>query len=1098
MISKTISVYDAQSTQDTTDEGVKSQNNSKQNITNNKNKQSMKNHSNTSQPANNSDRSISKTPSTDITTTDNNTGHSTNSRETPGDNFRFSAFRTALQNELYKTVIKTMTSNFKKNIHKKDTLPRNLNYQINKYCLIDTHFNDLNTGTPKDNLTEYINMEELEQLRKDFNNNIIKILENNKSTYLEEAQIDGFYTENIIPDVVGEAFDKLTKTDTGTSTYLLEFKSYICKDIVDWFNTTLKVEYGQIEADFAHKKLIKTSSNKNTTTNNTNINDKNNNNKRPLQNNDPEPTGKHNLKQRSDVHINRVTPYNNGEKYNNIASSSRQYHPNIRYDGHYDHFDRHVQPTTGIYPIYPTYDEYSVYHNPNDIHTQITTTQYKKISTTDSYTGKTLITPFNHISTRDIKQLPATIPQTIQPATTQTCWPIRRRKRKNRCKRNEITHYYKHQTKLKKLPCFFHRITNKGIHNFSQKILTTEEECVLSLGFKFIIRPPPNTLNELMQCYNNFVRLIRIKNQMLGCNGYLISNSHSVYVPNKAFVPNKGGQALENYIAEVYSNLQSNYNNLPLAYKFKQSIPKIFSITIEKLKKDSTIQICSADKNLGICIVDREWYEQEALRQLLDVNTYMKVERLPSTTYFITIITNIFSKNKKQHGKLLSYFLQTINRQNNKNYKPDECYMLQIARFYLTIKIHKDPIIGRPIVASVGSFTYYISSYLDKVLQPVMKQQASYLRNTNDLIIDIETKQLFKNISGENMLYTADIKDMYPSINIVDGLLQLKLAIQEFNAMVDTTRHIQTDFIIDLAHFVLTNNYFIFGHNTYWLQTSGTAMGTPLAVTFACIYIGQLEKQIFNAPQYINCLPLYYKRYIDDIFAIFKNKKDMENFHNIFNTLRQGNIKLITTHTGICVTFMDLNISINNNNIEVKIYQKPQNSYLYLPPSSFHQKHVFHNTIIAELKRYKLKCTHSVDYEDIKTDFYHRLIARGYDSIYINKIFNQCTSITREQLISDLQSKMNNNKQQTNNKPMIFVTTNTPLTKHLDFNKMLQPTEQLQSNPLCQLLFTKHKGSYRPITAHKRTKNLREYLTKSTYTHELQTLTTNNSTDEKL
>ena len=93
---------------------------------------------------------------------------------------------------------------------------------------------------------------------------------------------------------------------------------------------------------------------------------------------------------------------------------------------------------------------------------------------------------------------------------------------------------------------------------------------------------------------------------------------------------------------------------------------------------------------------------------------------------------------------------------------------------------------------------------------------------------------------------------------------------------------------------------------------------------------------------------------------------------------------------------------------------------------------------------------------------------------------------------------MNNNKQQTNNKPMIFVTTNTPLTKHLDFNKMLQPTEQLQSNPLCQLLFTKHKGSYRPITAHKRTKNLREYLTKSTYTHELQTLTTNNSTDEKL
>ena len=93
---------------------------------------------------------------------------------------------------------------------------------------------------------------------------------------------------------------------------------------------------------------------------------------------------------------------------------------------------------------------------------------------------------------------------------------------------------------------------------------------------------------------------------MLGFNGYSLNNSLPIHIPNKAFVPSKGGQALENYITAVYSNLLNNYNNLPLAYKDKHSIPKIFNITIDKLKKDSTIQICSADKNLGICIVDRE------------------------------------------------------------------------------------------------------------------------------------------------------------------------------------------------------------------------------------------------------------------------------------------------------------------------------------------------------------------------------------------------------------------------------------------------------------------------------------------------------------
>ena len=1067
MASKDVSIYDIELTQDSTDEIDKDKSNKK-------NKAII---SNTCHMANtNNNTAIVDTPTTGTTVAESYTGPLTNNRGKPGDKFKTTTFRTVLQNELYKTTIKSMITKFKNNLHKKDTLPRNLNYQINKYCLSDNYFNDLKGGSPKDNLTEYINLEELEQLRNEFNSKIIKILEDNRATYLEEANIDGFYTENIIPEAVEEGFDKLTRTDMGTPTYLSEFKPLICRETIDWFNTTLKVEYGQIEADFALKKVLKSTSNKNITPNYTNYDNKDNNNKRSFQKFNQE----HNVY--SD-NSNKVTPYNE-----NKSISPKLHHLNNKHDSYYDHFDRHVQPrSTGTNNIYLNYHEHTSCHNTKYSHKQTTTTQTTTVS---------LTTPIKHSILRDLKQLPDENPTIIKYTNTKTYRILR--KRKYRSKRNEITSFYKYKAKLKKLPSFFHKITNKGINNFSHKRLTVEEEGILSLGLKFIIRPPPNTLNELMQSYNNFVRLIRIKNQMLGCNGYSLNNSLSSYIPNKAFVPTKGGQALENYITAVYSTLLNNYNNLPPAYKVKHKIPKIFNITIDKLKKDSTIQICSADKNLGICIVDREWYEKEALRHLLDATTYTKIELVPSTTYFITSIKNIFMKNNKHHDKLLNYFLQTTKSQNTTNILQMEHLKLKIARFYLTIKIHKQPISSRPIVASIGSFTYYISSYLDKVLQQVMKQQISYLRNTNDLIIDVETNPLFKNIQEANILYTADIKDMYPSINIADGLCQLKVAIQEYNTRVDSTKHIHTEFIVDLARFVLTNNYFIFGHNTYWLQISGTAMGTPLAVTFACIYIGQLEKQLFNAPQNNNNLPLYYKRYIDDIFAVFKCQHDMDYFHSKFNALRHDNIKLITTHTGKCVTFMDLNISINNNNVEIKIYQKPQNSYLYLPPSSFHQKHVFHNTIMAELNRYKLKCTNAYDYETIQSEFYHRLIARGYSTNNVNKIFNHCASITRENLIRDLISKRNKTKQYNINTPMIFVTANTPLTKHLQFSKILQPTEELQSNPLCQLLFTRHKGFHRPITAYKRTKNLRECLTKSAYTYELQTLSTNNSTDEKL
>ena len=93
-----------------------------------------------------------------------------------------------------------------------------------------------------------------------------------------------------------------------------------------------------------------------------------------------------------------------------------------------------------------------------------------------------------------------------------------------------------------------------------------------------------------------------------------------------------------------------------------------------------------------------------------------------------------------------------------------------------------------------------------------MKAQSTYLRNTNNIIIDIETNLIFNTLNELNTVDTAEIKDMYQSINIVDGLSLLKVAIQEYNLTVDINKQIHIDFIIDLAHFVLTNNYFIFGN----------------------------------------------------------------------------------------------------------------------------------------------------------------------------------------------------------------------------------------------------------------------------------------------
>jgi hypothetical protein len=128
---------------------------------------------------------------------------------------------------------------------------------------------------------------------------------------------------------------------------------------------------------------------------------------------------------------------------------------------------------------------------------------------------------------------------------------------------------------------------------------------------------------------------------MLGSNDFVPSDN-TFRVPNKNFTPSIGGKALENYITNVNANLLAAYDSLPLAIKRNQKIPKMFKVTIQKLKSDSTIQICSADENLGICIVDRDWYE----------NSYIKVCNLPNNTHFTTAINNILTNHNKQNSAI--------------------------------------------------------------------------------------------------------------------------------------------------------------------------------------------------------------------------------------------------------------------------------------------------------------------------------------------------------------------------------------------------------------------------------------------------------------
>ena len=133
----------------------------------------------------------------------------------------------------------------------------------------------------------------------------------------------------------------------------------------------------------------------------------------------------------------------------------------------------------------------------------------------------------------------------------------------------------------------------------------------------------------------------------------------------------------------------------------------------------------------------------------------------------------------------------------------------------------------RPICASQGWITYWSSVYIHLTVFPLLKQIHSYVTNSAQLVLTLEELRLNNNLPKHYQFLEADVKDLFPSINIEDGLHALKYFLIKTGM-----HHTQVSLLVQLTRWVLCNNYVTFGEYTY-LQISGTAMGTPCAVIFA-------------------------------------------------------------------------------------------------------------------------------------------------------------------------------------------------------------------------------------------------------------------------
>ena len=95
------------------------------------------------------------------------------------------------------------------------------------------------------------------------------------------------------------------------------------------------------------------------------------------------------------------------------------------------------------------------------------------------------------------------------------------------------------------------------------------------------------------------------------------------------------------------------------------------------------------------------------------------------------------------------------------------------SKFYLLPKIHKPGNPGRPIVSACSCPTEPLALYLDHITAPFVRSLDSYVKDTTHMLNILDSFR-FRDVDGQRLVFTMDIKSLYTVIPYNGGLRALQ------------------------------------------------------------------------------------------------------------------------------------------------------------------------------------------------------------------------------------------------------------------------------------------------------------------------------------
>ncbi|MCA9325921.1 hypothetical protein KDA23_07760, partial [Candidatus Saccharibacteria bacterium] len=381
-------------------------------------------------------------------------------------------------------------------------------------------------------------------------------------------------------------------------------------------------------------------------------------------------------------------------------------------------------------------------------------------------------------------------------------------------------------------------MSNRLFNNMTECVLSSDEEFVLSLGHKFIL-PPIITPQRLESDLRIFKRRFQLRVQF----GPDPAPKYSV--PNPDFKPKALPPPLDALVEKGISTICDRFNTHPDLNNGRHLWRKRITNGLRLLKTRNDIIIKPADKNLGLTVVSREWYLDQIEAHLLDLITYSPVaaENIDGAiTDYRDLIDQLWSPTDRGWEKLRRFLL-------------DNCDDSITPYFYLLPKIHKSPPSSRPICASHSFFSTPLATWVNDQLLPLTQQfTPTVCHSSQQLVNAIATITL--DSTSDWILATGDVTSLYPNIPTEHALDLIKPFLYQHLNQLSAHR------TFSALDFLLYNHFTQFDDKLYH-QDEGTAMGVQFAPAYANIFMYLLERDTVDSVR-----PLFYIRYIDDIFII--------------------------------------------------------------------------------------------------------------------------------------------------------------------------------------------------------------------------------------